>query len=167
MKVSVVAAMAAFVVVAPTTAAAGGGGGGGGGGTGPSSRRRVVSSWWTAALDGLRPTMAMDHHRKLSSLRSSGSSFVNNNPVELPSFLDIPTNNAVDYDHDPLHRSLEFGDYTDPSFSCPAMVTCNIVCVANVSDCPSDATCPGTTANNGIVASNSNHTYEVTMPIFP
>ncbi len=32
--------------------------------------------------------------------------------------------------------SADFGDYADPTFECPARTTCPIVCVANVSDCP-------------------------------
>lgn len=65
---------------------------------------------------------------------------------------------AMGADHH--HRSLAFGDHIDTSFACPATVTCNIVCVANVTDCPADAMCPGTTAD-GSANNNSNRTYEV------
>ena len=35
------------------------------------------------------------------------------------------------------NRSLAFGDYADSStFSCPAITTCPILCVANIDDCP-------------------------------
>ena len=56
--------------------------------------------------------------------------------------------------HDPNedHRSLAFGDYVDPTFSCPATVTCHVVCVANATNCPMDASCP---------LDDSTHTYQV------
>jgi hypothetical protein len=40
-----------------------------------------------------------------------------------------------------MHRSLEFGDYADHSFTCPLTTTCPNVCVATAEDCPVDATC--------------------------
>lgn len=122
-----------------------------------------ISSRWTTAVGGsLRPIYRNDdvanHHRKLMSLHEhhpaasvhSGLSLANN---------DTPTEDHLQQQqHD--HRSLAFGDYIDSSFACPAMVTCNIVCVANVTDCPADATCPGMTAD-GSANNNSNRTYEV------
>ena len=72
----------------------------------------------------------------------------------------VPNKDLHDYDHH--HRSLTFGDYVDPSFSCPATVTCNIVCVTNITECPADALCPGTRNSNYDQNVNSaNHTYEV------
>ncbi|KAL3816680.1 hypothetical protein ACHAXA_003870 [Cyclostephanos tholiformis] len=42
-----------------------------------------------------------------------------------------------------LHgRFLAFGDYADPTFSCPATITCPDICVASPEDCPEDAICP-------------------------
>lgn len=55
-------------------------------------------------------------------------------------------------------RSLAFGDYVDPSFSCPATTTCANVCVASINDCPEDALCPGTHPDDD---GNPDHTYEV------
>ena len=41
-----------------------------------------------------------------------------------------------------LHCSTaEFGDYVDPTFSCPAATTCVQVCVAVVDDCPDAMVC--------------------------
>ena len=37
-----------------------------------------------------------------------------------------------------------FGDYADPTFSCPAITTCRRVCVAKISDCPLEMQCNGT-----------------------
>lgn len=37
--------------------------------------------------------------------------------------------------------NADFGDYVDPSFNCPATTTCPQVCVANVTDCPSEMLC--------------------------
>ena len=34
-----------------------------------------------------------------------------------------------------------FGDYADPTFECPAKTTCQQVCVANVTDCPTEMLC--------------------------
>ena len=36
----------------------------------------------------------------------------------------------------------EFGDYADLSFECPATTTCRQICVADVTDCPSETACP-------------------------
>lgn len=38
----------------------------------------------------------------------------------------------------------DWGDYADHSFQCPALTTCQRVCVANVTDCPVEMTCNGT-----------------------
>jgi hypothetical protein len=38
----------------------------------------------------------------------------------------------------------DFGDYVDPTFSCPAMTTCRQVCVASVADCPDPMRCDET-----------------------
>lgn len=151
MKVFGVAAVAAAnVFFAPTTcclavAAATGG---------PIQQQHYgISSWWTATLSGIPRKDDADHHRESLSLRSNLAGLV---LLE----HDIPIDELQQrQEQQQDRRSLAFGDYTDPSFACPAMVTCNIVCVANVTDCPADAQCPGTTADGG--ASNSNHTYEV------
>ena len=55
-------------------------------------------------------------------------------------------------------RFLAFGDYVDPTFSCPATVTCPDVCVASVEYCPEDAICPGTHPDN---EGDPDHEYEV------
>ena len=55
-------------------------------------------------------------------------------------------------------RFLAFGDYVDPTFSCPATVTCPGVCVASVEYCPEDAICPGTHPDN---EGDPDHEYEV------
>jgi hypothetical protein len=36
----------------------------------------------------------------------------------------------------------EFGDYVDETFDCPARTTCPLICVANVTDCPTACTSP-------------------------
>ena len=38
----------------------------------------------------------------------------------------------------------DWGDYADHSFQCPALTTCQRVCVANVTDCPPEMMCNGT-----------------------
>jgi hypothetical protein len=38
----------------------------------------------------------------------------------------------------------DWGDYADHTFQCPALTTCQRVCVANVTDCPAEMTCNGT-----------------------
>jgi hypothetical protein len=38
----------------------------------------------------------------------------------------------------------DWGDYADHTFQCPALTTCQRVCVANVTDCPVEMTCNGT-----------------------
>ena len=144
MKVVGVVAIAAATFHVPCLAEAGGG----------PNRHRGRSSWLTTTLDSIRPLF-------MAARRPGGDnklmSMHNNNDVILTTkegwgLLDgFPK-------EDLHHRSLEFGDYVDPSFSCPAMVTCNIVCVANITDCPADALCPGTHPDN---VANSNHTYEV------
>lgn len=58
-----------------------------------------------------------------------------------------------------LHRSLEFGDYMDPTYSCPPMTTCPVVCVTSMEDCPEDALCPGTHPESN--EANLDHEYEV------
>ena len=55
-------------------------------------------------------------------------------------------------------RFLAFGDYVDPTFSCPATVTCPNVCVASAECCPEDAICPGTHPDN---EGDPDHEYEV------
>jgi hypothetical protein len=59
------------------------------------------------------------------------------------------------------HRSLEFGDYVDPTYSCPPMTTCPVVCVVSIQDCPQDALCPGTHPEKNEENTNPNHEYEV------
>lgn len=39
--------------------------------------------------------------------------------------------------HAPATVRADFGDYVDPTFNCPATTTCPMICVANVSNCPS------------------------------
>lgn len=38
--------------------------------------------------------------------------------------------------------AADFGDYVDPTFDCPAMTTCPVVCVASAEDCPQEMRCP-------------------------
>jgi hypothetical protein len=45
---------------------------------------------------------------------------------------------------DDLFVRADWGDYADHSFQCPALTTCQRVCVANVTDCPPEMTCNGT-----------------------
>jgi outer membrane murein-binding lipoprotein Lpp len=80
---------------------------------GPASYQSGANSWWATILTNHRSK------RKLSE---------NINPVDKPHFI-------------PEHRYLEFGDYVDPTFNCPATTTCYPVCVKSAADCPSDATC--------------------------
>lgn len=78
-------------------------------------------SWWKAAS-----AILMNHRTK----RKLGNTI---NRVDKPHFIpDIEKHE---------HRFLEFGDYADPTFNCPATTTCPIVCVNTVTDCPSDANC--------------------------
>eukprot|EP00956_Cyclotella_meneghiniana_P027557 scaffold62039_cov31-Cyclotella_meneghiniana.AAC.1 len=93
-------------------------------------------SWWKGAV-----AVLMNHRTK----RKLGSTV---NHVDKPHF--IP--DIIDK-HE--HRFLEFGDYADPTFNCPATTTCPIVCVNAVTDCPSDATCA--LAN----PDNSDHEFEL------
>ena len=118
---------------------------------GPSQQLHygISSRWTAAALSGIPRNDDADQTRKSLSLRSNLAGLA---VLEHA----IPIDEKFQQQQ---QRSLAFGDYIDPSFACPAMVTCNIVCVANVTDCPADAQCPGTTADGG--ASTSNHTYEV------
>ena len=39
----------------------------------------------------------------------------------------------------------EFGDFVDPTFNCPAVTTCPVVCVQDKLLCPSNMTCPSGT----------------------
>lgn len=54
---------------------------------------------------------------------------------------EIPSDSFVPNTTQQMHRSLAFGDYTDPTFDCPATTTCPVVCVNAVDNCPADATC--------------------------
>lgn len=70
---------------------------------GPASYLSGANYWWETAA-----TILTNHRskRKLSE---------NINPVDKPHFI-------------PEHRYLEFGDYVDPTFNCPATNTCYPVC---------------------------------------
>lgn len=54
------------------------------------------------------------------------------------------------------NRFLEFGDFVDPTFNCPATTTCYLVCVETTADCPSDAT--SASASAGL---DPSHEYEL------
>jgi hypothetical protein len=76
---------------------------------------------WFHALDGVPFLLARKSKRKLTK---------------------NPTGIATDaLPSEQRHRHLAFGDYADPTFSCPATTTCPLVCVNSTSDCPIDATC--------------------------
>ena len=83
----------------------------------------------------------------------------------IPSNIDVELgkihSSAVAASSHRVDRHLAFGDYTDPTFSCPATTTCPIVCVANVADCPLDAQCPGTHPNGS--AYPAEHEYELCL----
>jgi hypothetical protein len=104
-----------------------------------------VSSWWHA-MDGFPILMDRRPERKTSA---NAYSSVAHHPEGLDEWSVGPAAHG---------RFLAFGDYVDPTFSCPATVTCPDVCVASVDYCPEDAVCPGThPANEG----DPDHDYEV------
>lgn len=75
--------------------------------------------WWKAAV------LAMTNRRPKRQLSE------NINHVDKPHFIpDVQE-----------HRFLEYGNYVDPTFNCPATTTCPLICVNSADDCPSDATC--------------------------
>jgi len=87
--------------------------------------------------------------RKLIRRHDSNSSSNNNIMHE-----HLPLSPPIDL-HPHLYRSLAFGDFADPTFSCPATTTCPVVCVASLADCPADALCPGTHPDDGAPSSPS------------
>ena len=104
------------------------------------------TSWWHA-MAGLPVIFNRRPKRKLSkSVVKSSIDAV------------FPVDDSVGDVDMQLHRFLAFGDYTDPTFSCPATTTCPLVCVASIEDCPSDATCPGSNPDSDPNADG--HEYE-------
>ena len=76
-------------------------------------------SWWKAAV------LVMTNRRPKRQISEKV------NHVDKPHFLpDIQE-----------HRFLEYGDFVDPTFNCPATTTCPLICVNSADDCPSDANC--------------------------
>jgi hypothetical protein len=109
---------------------------------GSSGRHEV--SWWHA-MDGIPILMERRPGRKMS---------VKNHSVVHPNWIDEwPEEVAVAHG-----RLLAFGDYVDTTFSCPAIVTCPVICVASVDYCPEDAVCPGSHPDN---EGDPDHEYEV------
>ena len=88
-----------------------------------------VSSWWHA-MDGIPILIARPPAGKIR---------VNNHSVAHPKGVE----ELAEEEPVARERFLAFGDYFDPTFSCPATITCPDVCVASVEDCPVDAVCPG------------------------
>lgn len=86
-----------------------------------------------------------------TTIRRSNNKKKNKSQLRYPSFL-----RRVQHQH----RYLEFGDYVDPTHSCPPMTTCPMVCVASFHDCPEDALCPGTHPETN-ADTNPDHEYEV------
>jgi hypothetical protein len=111
------------------------------------SSRSNHSSWWNA-FDGIPFLLERRPTRKLSRSKVS-----NNGGSDDRMLNSLQEDNVNDF-----HRFLAFGDYADHSFQCPATTTCPIVCVANVDDCPQDATCPGTHPDKEF---DANHEYEL------
>ena len=61
----------------------------------------------------------------------------------------------------------DFGDFVDLDFECPATTTCPVICVNNLSSCPSKSACPdGTTLcpNGACSSSNCEESYEQVNP---
>ena len=108
-----------------------------------SSGLHEVSSIWHA-MDGIPFLMDRRPARKMS---------VNNHSAAHPKGVDDWPGGAFSHE-----RFLAFGDYVDPSYSCPATVTCPDVCVASAEDCPADAVCPGTHPDD---EGDPDHEYEV------
>ncbi|KAL3775476.1 hypothetical protein ACHAW5_005527 [Stephanodiscus triporus] len=113
---------------------------------GSSSGRRDVSSSLWHAMDGI--PILMDRRRPARRKMS-----VNNQSAAHPKGVDDWPGGEISYG-----RFLAFGDYVDPSYSCPATVTCPDVCVASVDYCPEDAVCPGTHPDD---EGNPYHEYEL------
>ena len=112
-----------------------------------SSGSRDISSWWHA-MDGIPILMDRRPERKMS-VNAYYSSVANHHPEGSDEWSVGPAAHG---------RFLAFGDYVDPTFSCPATVTCPDVCVASVECCPEDAICPGTHPDN---EGDPDHEYEV------
>ncbi|KAI2493673.1 hypothetical protein MHU86_20852 [Fragilaria crotonensis] len=49
-----------------------------------------------------------------------------------------------------FHRALAFGDYAEVPGACPATTTCPLVCVANVTDCPTSCDDGLSLCNDGV-----------------
>ena len=86
-------------------------------------------SWWWRAMDGTPILMDRLTNRKKS--------------VDHHSVVHSKWGNESE-DVSAHGRFLAFGDYVDPTFSCPATITCPDICVASTDDCPADAVCPET-----------------------
>ena len=112
-----------------------------------SSGSRDISSWWHA-MDGIPILMDRRPERKMS-VNAYYSSVAHHHPEGSDEWSVGPAAHG---------RFLAFGDYVDPTFSCPATVTCPDVCVASVEYCPEDAICPGTHPDN---ERDPDHEYEV------
>ena len=118
------------------------------GGSSAGDRRRDVSTSLWHAMDGI--PILMDRRRPARRRKMMS---VNNHSAAHPKGVDDWPGGAVSHE-----RFLAFGDYVDPSYSCPATVTCPDVCVASAEDCPADAVCPGTHPDDG---GDPDHEYEV------
>jgi hypothetical protein len=84
------------------------------------------------AFDGIPILLARKSSRKLTSSLSSSS--------------------PHDDSSTQSHRSLAFGDYADPTFTCPATTTCPLICTNSTDDCPT--TC-------ALANPDSNHEFEL------
>ena len=104
--------------------------------TAGSSGRHDVSSWWHA-MDGIPILIGRPPTGKIS---------VNNHSAVNPKGVEELPEEPV-----ARERFLAFGDYVDPTFTCPATITCPDICVASAEDCPVDAVCPGTSEVSKIV----------------
>ena len=111
-----------------------------------SSGSHDITSWWHA-MDGIPILMDRRPERKMS-VNAYHSSVAHHHPEGSDEWSVGPAAHG---------RFLAFGDYVDPTFSCPATVTCPDVCVASVEYCPEDAICPGTHLDEG----DPDHEYEV------
>ena len=47
--------------------------------------------------------------------------------------------------------SADWGDYADTSFQCPALTTCEAICVSNITECPYDLTCQNTNSTKTLL----------------
>ena len=123
------------------------------------------------ALDGVPFLMEKrrsgpNHHRSMV-MGSISTRNNNNNTTNSHKFMDGHNTKEAVVLREPSsfrrHRSLEFGDYMDPTYSCPPMTTCPVVCVASMENCPEDARCPGTHPESN--QANPDHQYEVSVAL--